>query len=238
MKKIKSYITNLPKGVKLIVSINLVVYFFIVVLKFFSINLISFFSEKATNDPNFRIYQVLTSMFTHDFYFTHILSNLIVFLIFSPRVEQKLGFNKFLLLYILSGVGAFILSDYFLRERYSDFMLQMSQLNSSDSILVELKRLSLETNFGKNSSIGASGAISGIVMYYLLSNLFVLRKIIYNLIIVMIVVTSTMIAFSGKNDLESIGQAGHVGGFIIGLITFLFFSIRMLLTNKINKFYL
>lgn len=55
---------------------------------------------------NFRFYQLITHMFMHGNPM-HIISNLLIFVIFSQSVETYLGERKFVTLFILSGlVGA------------------------------------------------------------------------------------------------------------------------------------
>src|ERR687887_443609 len=58
-----------------------------------------------------RPWTFITYMFLHDPHsITHILFNLLVLYFFGPRVEERLGSNHFIRLYLISGVVGAILS--------------------------------------------------------------------------------------------------------------------------------
>ena len=58
--------------------------------------------------PNFKFWQILTHMFMHAD-FSHILFNMFALWMFGSVVEQTFGPKKFLILYLLAGLGGFIL---------------------------------------------------------------------------------------------------------------------------------
>lgn len=57
---------------------------------------------------NFYPFQIFTHMFLHND-FSHLLFNMLPIVIFGPHLENHLGDKKFLLLYVVSGVGAGLL---------------------------------------------------------------------------------------------------------------------------------
>ena len=58
-----------------------------------------------------RPWSVVTYMFLHDRHLlTHILFNLIALYFFGPRVESRIGSQRFIVLYLLSGVSGALLS--------------------------------------------------------------------------------------------------------------------------------
>ncbi len=59
--------------------------------------------------PYFMPYQLLTHMFMHANFF-HIFSNMLGLVFFGSVLEQVLGTNRFLLLYMICGIGAGALS--------------------------------------------------------------------------------------------------------------------------------
>lgn len=59
--------------------------------------------------PYFKPYQLLTHMFMHANFF-HIFSNMLGLVFFGSVLEQVLGTNRFLLLYMICGIGAGALS--------------------------------------------------------------------------------------------------------------------------------
>lgn len=69
-------------------------------------------------DPNLvllRPWTIVTYMFLHGG-FTHILFNMIALYFFGPRVEDRLGSNRFAVLYFLSGIAGAVASFFFSRN--------------------------------------------------------------------------------------------------------------------------
>src|SRR5690554_2854000 len=70
--------------------------------------LTSYFALYYPENPNFRIWQVITHMFMHGG-FMHILFNMFALYSFGSVLEHYWGGKKFLLFYILCGLGAAVL---------------------------------------------------------------------------------------------------------------------------------
>ena len=78
--------------------------------------------------PNFKFWQILTHMFMHAD-FSHILFNMFALWMFGSVVEQTFGPKKFLTLYLLAGLGGFILFNvvnYFQIEHLKDILNSQS----------------------------------------------------------------------------------------------------------------
>ena len=71
-------------------------------------NLLLYYPARALVTP----WTVITYMFLHGS-FTHILFNMIGLYFFGPRVEQRLGSNRFAILYFLSGLSGAVVSTVF-----------------------------------------------------------------------------------------------------------------------------
>ncbi len=67
---------------------------------------VKFFSEPISQIPT-----IFTSMFIHGS-FMHLISNLWFLWVFGPAVEGRLGFSRFMILYLLSGVAAALLQGF------------------------------------------------------------------------------------------------------------------------------
>ena len=59
------------------------------------------------DSPNFSFYQFITSMFMHAG-LAHLFFNMLALISFGPDVENQLGEKKFLLFYLIMGLGASI----------------------------------------------------------------------------------------------------------------------------------
>lgn len=74
---------------------------------FFTIDLGKYFGLYYISAPEFKPYQFITYMFLHSTTsLWHIFGNMFALFIFGPLLEQFLGPKKFLLLYMVTGVGA------------------------------------------------------------------------------------------------------------------------------------
>lgn len=152
---------------------------------------------------------IITSMFMHGG-IAHILGNMIFLLIFGDNIENKIGHFRYLIFYLVCGIIAS------LAHVYSTLIL-------GGNMMVP--------------TLGASGAISGVLGAYIL--LFPKRKVAVILLyfitevpaIVAIGIWFLFQLASGIGLLGSAAQGGgiaygaHIGGFLAGLILIKFFAI-------------
>jgi membrane associated rhomboid family serine protease len=152
----------------------------------------------ATNIPVWLT--LLTSMFMHGG-LAHLGGNMLYLWVFGDNIENRLGHLRYLFFYLLVG------------------------------IIASLTHVFAETFLGRNllvPSLGASGAISGILGAYVL--LFPGRKIhvffgIFFMTVPALIVLGLWILFQvlngmgtlGGQEAGSIAYAAHIGGFIAGL---------------------
>ena len=152
---------------------------------------------------------IFSAMFLHGGW-VHILSNMWVLYIFGDNVEAHMGGTRYLIFYLLSGVAAGLLQTY---------ILPTSQV----------------------PMIGASGAIAGVLGAYLIlspgARIASLVPILFIFTIIEIPAYLFLLfwfvlqLFSGLFMIQGGGGSGiawwaHVGGFIFGLITVVFFRKR------------
>ena len=90
--------------VKRLIIANIVVFFLQQTSPGFS-NALVFVPAYVLAEP----WTVITYMFVHAS-ITHILFNMLALYFFGPRVEERLGSNKFIVLYLISGVSGALLS--------------------------------------------------------------------------------------------------------------------------------
>jgi len=94
---------NLTPMVRNLLIINLIV--FIAFSYFGSGNLFALYDFRSTN---FRYYQFLTHMFMHGGW-GHLFSNMFSLFIFGPMLEHTWGPQRFLMFYLITGLGASVL---------------------------------------------------------------------------------------------------------------------------------
>lgn len=142
----------------------------------------------------FQPYQLLTSMFMHA-NFMHILSNMLGLLFFGSILEQVLGKNRFLLLYLVCGLFAGVLTSIY--HYYQPTVTY---------------------------SIGASGAVLGIAASFALifpnmplQMLFppISLKAKYMVLLYVVFDLGLMVQ---NSPLDNIGHVAHLAGMLIGFI--------------------
>lgn len=67
------------------------------------------FAQMPMKVADGQVYRLLTAAFVHE-NITHLLFNMIALLVMGPPVEEALGRNRFLVLYLLAGLGGWVCS--------------------------------------------------------------------------------------------------------------------------------
>lgn len=187
----KSKIKNLPIMTFILILINIIVFFVLEYLgstrdSIFMLNYGAVYSKYVFE--NHEYYRLLTCIFLH-FGSEHLFNNMITLGFLGNEVEKLLGHTKFLLIYLISGVGSsFVSALYYMHA-------------DSDSITI---------------SAGASGAIFGIfgsLLIMLLTNRQLRQRI--NLTNVFIIVVLSII--NGFSDF-SVDNIAHISGLMFGII--------------------
>lgn len=159
--------------------------------------------------PFFKVWQIITHMFMHaplrgdGIGLTHILFNMLTLMSFGPVLEQTLGQKKYLILYFVSGIGA-----YFLNCGWNFFEI-FQGANPAEIYGIPM--------------MGASGAIFGVIAAFStlfpdakMSILFIPYGIKAKYLLPAIIVISLYLGFSGS--MGGIAHFAHIGGAIVGFI--------------------
>jgi len=150
-----------------------------------------------------QLYTLFTSMFLHstsDFF--HIIFNILMFILIAPHLEGRIGRNKFLGIYLITGICAAL---------FHSFLAPFLPSQISFNPMIGL--------------IGASGAISGIIGAYAFAyprdnvffpvGFFIMRVPILFAGIFFIAIQSIYIFIGGD---PSVAYLAHIGGFISGVV--------------------
>jgi len=169
---------NMPPAVKNLFFINLL--FFIgswVIGDILNLNLTYLLGMKYFGSIEFSPYQVFTHMFMHGG-FNHILFNMFGLLMFGTMVERYIGTKRFLMLYLLAGLGAAFSEQAYWAYRVYEYCGQIfpdtsTQENAIYQALISLKAKSGSFTeielFGRQlitPMVGASGCVYGILVAY------------------------------------------------------------------------
>jgi len=213
-----------------------------IVLNLIIINTLAFFAQSAfgglgnantVNDlfalhhyrsPDFQPYQLVTHMFMHGG-FTHLLFNMFGLWMFGGMMEKLWGPKRFLTFYLICGLAAGIaqMGSYI----FDYWAIDHAILSSEDAIrYAEIMRL--------NATVGASGAIMGVLVAYGYSfpntQLFIFPipvPIKAKWAILGIIALDIFGGFSSATN-DNIAHFAHLGGALAGFMIVLFW-------NKNNK---
>jgi membrane associated rhomboid family serine protease len=238
MEKIKTYISNLPIGVKWIVGINFVVYIITVFVELsYKVRLQDYLGAYPTYSDNFNPLQIISRLFIHKSNITHLIINTIIFLIFSPFVENKFGTKRFIIVYLLCGIISYVFMDYASYKNkikiessitnvgvnISDIKIKNFKIDDEYLSTLNLKQKNVVKLYSNvlTKTVGASSAISGIVFIYLFFNIRNFRKKLPIILSILIGCYLTM-NFIKSNEFIIIPNYGHFGGLVGGILVSLF----------------
>ena len=246
---------RISESVKHIIIINVIVFLAInIVLK--NTTLAEYMVMHFPLNPEFKAWQIFTSMFMH-INGSHIFSNMLLLFFLGPMLESVIQKKKFIFLYISAGFGAVLLSTIidFVQFQSALASLVDSGLDKSD-IMETLKtgmyNTSWENNIGAKGiknlvgnynsvSLGASGAVMGVVaaLGYTLPNekvylLFLPFPIKLKYLAFAYVASDFVSAISTGSTLlagTSVGYIAHIGGAMTGLFIAMYWK-----KNSFNKY--
>ena len=225
---------NITPITRNIIIINVVVFVLFYLLN--NQELYMKFSAFYPFSPFFRSWQIITHMFMHGS-LMHILFNMFTLYSFGPVLERTLGDRKYIILYFVSGLGAFFLfnlwnfievqqiqsslesfgfnlNGYLAGENVS-FTGSPAAISSQRELVENLKSIILVP------MVGASGAIFGVIAAFstLYPNaeigiMFIPIPVKVKYVLPVIVIGSIFLGVTG--NVGGIAHLAHVGGAVVG----------------------
>lgn len=236
---------TLPPITKNIIIINVVMYLIANLL--LSDALYRLLPAYYPFSPNFRSWQVITHMFMHaplgsGSGITHILFNMFTLWSFGPVLEQVLGGRRFLWLYFLSGIGAFLLFNVWNFYEVYQLTTELTKVNVDVAEIFRKSDFNYTGDLFVSASskeavalsqelfaalqvpmVGASGAIFGVVAAF--STMFPNAKLMFLFIpfpikakylFPLIIIVSLYLGFS--NQMGDVAHFAHIGGALVGFL--------------------
>ena len=154
-------------------------------------------------DERFNPYQLVTHLFTHA-NLMHIFFNMFTLYMFGRVLENVLGPKRFAMLYFATGLGAVLLN----------VLLDFLQLQGI---------INFNTDVNISFSIGASGAVYGIMVAFamLFPNTELLIYFIVPLkakVFIPLLILAEIYMEVSRSPGDNVGHAAHLGGAFIGFI--------------------
>lgn len=221
------FMSRVPVAVKNIIIINILV----MIMTYLNETLmVEKFALFYPTSPFFHWWQPVTHMFMHGG-FWHILFNMYTLYIFGSTLERVWGPKKFLIFYFVTGIGAAAIHTGVEWIQMQSWITQAAE--GSQSALVSIHQLKM------TPSLGASGAIYGVLMGYALlypDSMLVLFfppipiKAKWMVLIFAAIELVTGVTGTGGG----IAHFAHLGGLIFGFILIRFWKKKGTLYNRYN----
>lgn len=171
-------------------------------------------SDGSMLNPNFKLWQFITYMFLHSkSSLGHIFGNMFGLFIFGSSLESYMGSKKFLIYYLITGIGASLLNS-------GLGFYELSKMVEDTQYIVSQAMIPM---------VGASGAIFGILVAFgvLFPNV-ELMLLFFPIPIkakYFVILYGLYELYAGTAGLQQgVAHFAHIGGLITGLILLKFFG--------------
>jgi membrane associated rhomboid family serine protease len=170
-------LAGLPPMIKNIILINVLMFFgYWIGYRFFDINLNGLMGLYFPKSANFKPFQLLSHMFMHA-NFWHIFFNMYALFIFGIVLEKVWGPKRFLIFYLVCGLGAALVNESVIAFEYS----KIARTLTPESLQTVIKEGSSLWREGREftdpamkdlqdllniPTVGASGAIFGVLLAF------------------------------------------------------------------------
>ncbi len=215
----------LPFVTKNIIVINVLLFFLTGILRNRGIDLTAILGLHDFQSQNFRPHQFVTYIFMHAD-FRHIFFNMFGLFLFGQVLETYWGAKRFLIFYILTGLGAALVQFLIMHVQVSDALAAIDQINRSTDLTAAERMILFEERdqvLRNSVVVGASGSLFGLLGAFGL--LFPNRDIyLYFLFpikakwLVTFYALSELFAGIRNNPLDNVAHFAHIGGLLVGLL--------------------
>lgn len=213
---------EIPVVTKNLIAINVLMFLALLAFRRSGIDLNNLLGLHLFLAPDFSPYQLVTYMFMHG-NFTHILFNMYALWVFGGVLERVWGPSRFLLFYIVTGVGAGLVQEVVQYAYYVMNLAQYSQVNLGGGIIVPMvEYLNLWT------TVGASGAVYGILLAFAMTfpneSLFMIPFPFPIKAKYFVLIFGAIELFTGlsNNAGDNVAHFAHLGGMIFGFLIILY----------------
>lgn len=216
---------HLPIVTKNIIIINVIMFVATMALQGRDIDLTRFFGLHYHLASDFKPHQFITYIFMHGSV-THIFFNMLGVYIFGQVLEQVWGPKRYLIFYVVTGLGAALAQYVIMHFEISDVLRVVNEEIASTRLGPSEKSELIEQKFdylNRHVIVGASGSLFGLLGAF--GMLFPNQKLyLYFFIPVkakwLVIAYGAFELFSGlqNNVADNVAHFAHIGGLIVGVI--------------------
>lgn len=228
---------NIPTVTKNLLAINVLMFLALLVAEKQGVDLNSVLGLHLFASEGFQPYQLVTYMFMHASV-THLFFNMFALYMFGRTLEYMWGAKRFLVYYLVAGIGAALVQEAIGMVRYHEALDGMSPLDvelvlsrgfdalreGKNFVNPQLAHLNVVLN---STTVGASGAIYAILLGFGIlfpeERMFVFPvpfPIKAKYFVMGYVVIELYLGVSGSAD--GVAHFAHLGGMLFGFILILF----------------
>ena len=209
---------KLPEVTKNLLAINILMFFASLVMEKQGIDLTNILGLHFFKAADFAIYQFVTYMFMHGG-FAHLFFNMFAIYMFGGVLERVWGAKRFLIFYLVAGVGAGVFQEI---VQYISFLQEgLDGFASVNIPSVGIMPMGEFLNFW--TTVGASGAIYAILlgfgMMFPNDKMFVFPlpfPIKAKFFVIGYAVIELLLGVS--NSMDGVAHFAHLGGMVFGLV--------------------
>lgn len=217
----RNCMNKLPEVTKNLLAINVLMFLASIVMKRYGVDLTDILGLHFFKADGFAPYQFITYMFMHSG-LTHIFFNMFALYMFGALLERLWGSKRFLIYYLVAGVGAGLLQEL---VQYVGFVQE--GLMAYDSVRTGSGVIPMGKFLDMWTTVGASGAIYAILLAFGMSfpndKMFVFPlpfPIKAKFFVIGYAVIELLLGMSNAQD--GIAHFAHLGGMVFGLVMILY----------------
>ena len=211
----------LPPVVKNLLIINVLMYLATITMGRFHIDLNYILGLHFFKASDFREYQLITYMFMHG-NFEHLFFNMFALWMFGNTLENIWGSKRFLLFYMVCGLGAGLCQELVQYIQYATTLADYANVNLGGGQIIPMS-----SYLNMMNTVGASGAIYGLLLAF---GMMFPNAMIYLYFFVPIKAKWFVIGYavieliSGFYGGGNVAHFAHLGGMLFGLLLILYWK--------------
>lgn len=212
---------NMPPITKNLLIINILCFFGAIVAQRYGIDPDKVLSLHFFMAPDFNMGQFITYMFMHA-NFQHIFFNMFALWMFGRVLEQVWGPKRFLIYYMVCGIGAGIIQEIVQYIEYATVLSAYDSVNTGMEIIPMNEYLNLWR------TVGASGAVYGILLAFGMlfpnSEMFIFPLPVPIKAKYFVIMYAAIELIMGMSANDNVAHFAHLGGMIFGFFLIIYWK--------------